>query len=246
MNRLYQDKRIEIEIHSRMLSSRGPENYASSRWSPAKVERAIAWLLVVLDPNRSYRVLDLGCGGMALERKLSRLSNFEITYLDLCLDVLSRVSRRRVPEGSFVNGDIEALPFGPSTFDLVVHNQTLHHIPVLTTALGEIHRVTKPGGLLYSIEANGHCPWTLYNHLAPWRKAKNFVSDNQRLFGMASFRRALVSAGFGVEWTRIVGLDPQGPLRILIPFLERIPLLSELCGGTLIVLSRKTEILPGS
>ncbi|MBC7869458.1 MAG: methyltransferase domain-containing protein, partial [Chitinophagaceae bacterium] len=43
-------------------------------------------------------------------------------------------------------GDVEALPFEDSSFDLVVSRYSAHHWPQPTAALEEFYRVLKPGG----------------------------------------------------------------------------------------------------
>lgn len=48
-------------------------------------------------------------------------------------------------------GDVLALPFQTGSFDVIVSNSTLDHFPeprLIDTALGELHRVLKPGGIL--------------------------------------------------------------------------------------------------
>lgn len=236
---IFQNKRMEIEIHEAKLRFYGPERYNSSRWSMGKIRRAIQLLQASLDPSRTYKVLDLGCGGMTFERHLAEMKNLEITYLDMCEDVIKNVSRRRVPGTRFVNGDMEGLPIRDQTFDMVVHFQTIHHIPVITQALSEIHRVLKPGGHLYSLEANGFCPFTIYNHIPPWTRKKFFVSDNQKLFGLPYFQKVIEQAGLRVGWSRIVGFDPEGSLAWLEPILDRVPLISQMYGGTMIVFCTK-------
>ena len=42
--------------------------------------------------------------------------------------------------------DAESLPFGDSSFDLVLGHAVLHHLPNLDTAFAEFHRVLRPGG----------------------------------------------------------------------------------------------------
>lgn len=50
--------------------------------------------------------------------------------------------------GSYPEVDIHSLPYGDSTFDLVIHSDTLEHVPNPIHALGECRRVLKPGGAL--------------------------------------------------------------------------------------------------
>jgi SAM-dependent methyltransferase len=49
--------------------------------------------------------------------------------------------------------EMEALPFEPGLFDLVVVAGALHHAPRLGRALLEMRRVTRPGGLLVVIDS---------------------------------------------------------------------------------------------
>lgn len=51
--------------------------------------------------------------------------------------------------GEWVAADAARLPFGDSSFDLIVSNHSLEHFPELEVAVREMGRVLKPGGALY-------------------------------------------------------------------------------------------------
>jgi SAM-dependent methyltransferase len=239
MTNIFQNKQMEIDIHRRKLAFYGPEKYNSSRWSAGKIRRAVKLLADSLEPGRRYRTLDLGCGGMTFEKHLAELPQLDLTFVDMCHEVLRDVSRVRVPGRVYVTGDMERLPFASGSFDLIVHSQSIHHIPDISSAMAEIARILKPGGVLYSIEANGYCPLTIYNHIPSWTRKKFFVSDNQKLFGRSFFESKVAGAGLKVDWSRIVGFDPEGPLGWLEPIMDAIPVVNQVYGGTMLVLSRK-------
>jgi ubiquinone/menaquinone biosynthesis C-methylase UbiE len=58
------------------------------------------------------------------------------------------VIRKRLPNHPAVEGDIEAMPFSDGSFQTVLCTEVLEHIPYPETALAEIRRVLRPGGLL--------------------------------------------------------------------------------------------------
>jgi SAM-dependent methyltransferase len=58
---------------------------------------------------------------------------------------------RMMPQYQFAaypDVDIHAMPFAASSFDLVVHSDTLEHVAQPIRALAECHRILRPGGAL--------------------------------------------------------------------------------------------------
>jgi demethylmenaquinone methyltransferase / 2-methoxy-6-polyprenyl-1,4-benzoquinol methylase len=96
-------------------------------------------------------VLDLACGtGDFSQIVLQSLPGARVVAVDLTeqmLDVARRRGRTQV-----VCGDAMALPFADGLFDCVFVGYGLRNFPDLTTALGEIHRVTRPGGLTVTLD----------------------------------------------------------------------------------------------
>jgi demethylmenaquinone methyltransferase/2-methoxy-6-polyprenyl-1,4-benzoquinol methylase len=56
--------------------------------------------------------------------------------------------------GSFVTGDMVALPFGAASFEVITTGYGLRNVPDLRQAIVEIHRVLVPGGRLVSLDFN--------------------------------------------------------------------------------------------
>src|SRR5262249_33933188 len=74
-----------------------------------------------------------------------------VVALDLAEGSLGRARERVQAEGLSVEcvlGDVEAMPFADSAFDLVLANYMLYHVPDLDRAIAELRRVLRPGGTL--------------------------------------------------------------------------------------------------
>ena len=98
------------------------------------------------------RVLDLACGtGDLLFAAAPRAT--QAVGLDLTHRMLQLAQRRRanIP---LVTGDMLALPFVHSRFDVVTTGYGLRNVPDIHTAIAEIHRVLAPGGRLLSLDFN--------------------------------------------------------------------------------------------
>jgi SAM-dependent methyltransferase len=89
-------------------------------------------------------VLDVGTGpGYAARRAAQR--GALATGVDIADEVLA-LARRRHPGIRFVRGDAEDLPFAERSFDAVVCNFAINHLPRPERAIREFARVAVPGG----------------------------------------------------------------------------------------------------
>ena len=101
-------------------------------------------------PNGAM-VLDLACGtGDFSQIVLQSLPSARVVAVDLAEQMLDLARRRS--RTTVVCGNAVALPFVDSLFDCVFVGYGLRNFSNLTTALGEIYRVTRPGGLLVSLD----------------------------------------------------------------------------------------------
>jgi SAM-dependent methyltransferase len=61
---------------------------------------------------------------------------------------MMREAKAGIGGGTFINVNAESIPFASNTFDIVIANHMLYHLPHLAQGLNEIARVLKPHGLL--------------------------------------------------------------------------------------------------
>ena len=101
------------------------------------------------------RILELGCGrGDVWAENLDRIPpDWGIILSDLSPGMIENA--RSSLEGSMGLFDYEvidaqSIPYPEATFDGVVANHMLYHVPDRAKGIAEIHRVLKPGGLLFA------------------------------------------------------------------------------------------------
>ena len=99
------------------------------------------------------RILELGCGHALLwKENISRIPvGWNITLSDLSSGMLDSAWRNLVVTGRafrFEEIDAQSIPYENETFDAVIANHMLYHIPYRPTAIAEIKRVLKLGGHL--------------------------------------------------------------------------------------------------
>ena len=118
------------------------------------------WLFDKYNFKENISILELGCGnGSHWQGRLEQLpkgcklilSDFSEGMLDLVKEKYSsyeNVSIQKI--------DIQSIPFENESFDIVIANHMLFHVPDLNKALLEVNRVLKKGGYFYAAtDGNG-------------------------------------------------------------------------------------------
>jgi SAM-dependent methyltransferase len=121
----------------------------SHRWRTA--ENSAAYLLPRLKSGDT--LLDIGCGPGTITADLAtQVTPGRVTALEPtgpALDLArAEIGRRGLDTVDFAVGDVHALDFADGTFDVVHAHQVLQHVGDPVTALREMARVTRPGGLI--------------------------------------------------------------------------------------------------
>ena len=74
--------------------------------------------------------------------------------------------------------DMESLPFANGSVDVIINSAVLEHVPVPEAAVQEIHRVLRPGGLVYS-----YVPFIVGFHASPHDYSRWTLEGLKVLYG---------------------------------------------------------------
>lgn len=106
------------------------------------------WLFEQYDFTENCRILELGCGTGGLWLGHTLPAGCKLILTDFSAGMLEKAQSNLGGAGNIVfrQADIQNIPFDDSTFDFVIANMMLYHVPDIDKALSEVRRVLKPGG----------------------------------------------------------------------------------------------------
>jgi SAM-dependent methyltransferase len=102
--------------------------------------------------ERDEVVLDLGSGAGTDSLVAAQMvgPQGQVTGLDMTPEMLAKaqaaVAEMEAANVKFVQGEVEVLPFGDESFDVVISNGVIDLVPDKEAVFSEIHRVLRPGG----------------------------------------------------------------------------------------------------
>ena len=107
------------------------------------------------------QILELGCGhGLLWKENIERIpAGWSITLSDLSSGMLDAAWRNLVVTGrafKFEEIDAQSIPYADETFDAMIANHMLYHVPDRPKAIAEIKRVLKPDGRLIATTVGEH------------------------------------------------------------------------------------------
>jgi SAM-dependent methyltransferase len=109
------------------------------------------WVFDHLQWPDTARVLELGSGSAAFwQRNAARIPTWQVTLSDLSAGMLNEARQTTQHRYDYRQCDAQAIPFDDATFDGVMANHMLYHVPDIPKALAEVRRVLKPGGRFYA------------------------------------------------------------------------------------------------
>jgi ubiquinone/menaquinone biosynthesis C-methylase UbiE len=125
--------------------------YARQRGTPSQIAqyREQAARLTAGLPDGAV-VLEVAPGPGYLSIEVAKLGRFAVTGLDISRTMVQIARENATASGvvvDFQNGDATAMPFAEGSFDLIVCQAAFKNFRRPLSALDEMHRVLRPGGL---------------------------------------------------------------------------------------------------
>jgi SAM-dependent methyltransferase len=201
------------------------------RWSRIAAETFLDWL----DPPKSLRWLDVGCGnGAFTEELIARCAPATVTAIDPSDDQVAYArTRSGARMADFRLGDAQNLPFADKNFDVAVMALVISFLSDPDRAIREMARVVRPGGsvaaYMWDIPAGGSPVHPLYlaiesmgitagrppNPSASERGAMQRLCENAGLQSVDTqvIRLRTVYSDFDDFWdSNAVPIGPQGKI----------------------------------
>jgi SAM-dependent methyltransferase len=157
---------------------------------------AVAPVVELAEPRRTDVCLDYGSGvGQAAFAVAPLVHRLEAVDDDG--EILREAERLGAELGcdtiTYRQCDLLALPFSPSSFDLVLCHLVLHRLVEPLAALRELHRVVRPGGRIVVFDAVvDESTDRYFNELARLREPRHWrhyrVEEYEELFRLAGLR----------------------------------------------------------
>ena len=138
--------------------SRAAATYDSSASLQQRVATKLRSHLPTFNREYPLTMLDMGCGtGRETAALQLHYPKASLAGLDLSEGMLAYARSHYLPEkGTWIQGDIEHMPFADNTFVLVFSSLAVQWCESLGNVLAEVYRVLKPGGwFLFSTLAEG-------------------------------------------------------------------------------------------
>lgn len=172
------------------------------------------------------RVLEVGCGTGVLTRVLARWPGIgSVVGVDPTASFLDRARTLAVdlPNVTFQEADGRKLPFDDATFDVVVFDSVLSHVPGPEGVLAEAARVLRPGGCLAIFDGDYATTTVAIGDHDPLQTCvaamlDSSVTDRRLMRRAATIVRA---AGFGVTGFRSHGFVETTEGGYMLTIVER-------------------------
>nr|MBR4281651.1 methyltransferase domain-containing protein [Clostridia bacterium] len=116
-----------------------------------------AWIVSHYHLRPGEQILELGCGTGSMWQGVTLPEDCHVTLTDLSGGMLETARQNIVHlHADYAVCNAMALPYANASFDVVIANMMLYHVPDIDLALREIRRVLKSGGRFSAATTGEH------------------------------------------------------------------------------------------
>ncbi|KAK3946722.1 S-adenosyl-L-methionine-dependent methyltransferase [Pseudoneurospora amorphoporcata] len=207
--------------HTAYAIGHAPSQTKHHEWRTASNSAAhlLPHLEKALTSNPNLKLLDIGCGPGTISVSLAQhlLPSGHVLATDIADEILLRAKEHAISKGlavpeniSFQKASVYELPFPHNEFDIVHAHQVLCHLDDPVSAIKEMLRVCKPGGLI-SLRESDMRMWCFWPELPSLLKFHDLMVEimlanggqdkgGRKLVSWvmgAGIKREAIEAGFG-------------------------------------------------
>jgi ubiquinone/menaquinone biosynthesis C-methylase UbiE len=166
------------------------------------------WVFDQLDLQPGMQVLEMGCGPASLWREnligpqarpvpqgirffLGDLSTGMVGQARINLAGVPQENHRSQPRFAYLAGDVQTLPFPDASFDRLIANHMLYHVPDIQSAVREFKRTLKPGQPLFAATNGSAHMAELHQLFKNFEPNYNFSARVVRRYSLENARQIL-------------------------------------------------------
>jgi ArsR family transcriptional regulator len=169
---------------------------------PGKSWKSLAEAFLHLLPPMTIADLGSGDGSSAILLSRNAVQVIAVDSSEKMLEVArDQAFRAGVTNVEFRLGDMQEVPIGDASVDLVFFSQSLHHAAHPDRAIREAARILRPGGRIVILDLAKH----------RFEEARELYADEWLGFSEAELETMLTDAGFVDVHASVVDKDPEAP-----------------------------------
>jgi ubiquinone/menaquinone biosynthesis C-methylase UbiE len=186
----------EVEKTIKAYNETVEEYYKNTKGLKSSIEAAHKFAAIL---PKNARILDAGCGP-GRDAQIFAEKGFKVVGIDLA-EKMIEFAKKLVPKAEFKVMDFRKLDFEDNSFDAIWFSAALLNVKKEDAAktLSEMHRVLKPGGLMFLKVKKGKGEG--------WQKDKRYGDNVRKYFSYYSqeeIKQKVASAGFKITKTKII------------------------------------------
>lgn len=120
--------------------------------------------------HENGKFLDCGCGPGGYVAALVQEFGCDAYGVEFDSGKVDAAQKNDILRNRVSQGNIEALNHESNTWDYVMLNEVLEHVPNDRKAIEEVYRILKPGGLLFVFSPNRWFPFESHSVQLKWMK----------------------------------------------------------------------------